>query len=107
MEPLITDLYIIQDASNIKSLFRASVSCSSILLVKFAVQSAFGLYSKAAALYDRDNSGGSHIYHPGSTVEPRSQIDYLGHQSITRFLLGEGLGRGRYGEDERDVEGVW
>lgn len=91
MRILHKDLYVIQGPENIKAVFRESGASSAIPFVKFAVVAAFGPPEKAAELYDKDNSGGGHIPHPDSNVEPRNRIDYFIHQSITQFFLGEGL----------------
>lgn len=75
----------------IKALFKSSWVCTSIPFVKFALGNAFGLPAKALSLYDKDDSGGSHVPYPGSTVEDRNRIDYRVHESLTRFLEGKGL----------------
>lgn len=82
---------MIQGPENIKALFKSSSVCTSIPFVKFALGYAFGLPAKALSLYDRDDSGSSHVPHPGSTVEARNRIDYRGHQSIIQFLEGKKL----------------
>jgi hypothetical protein len=85
------EFYVVQGAQNIKALFKNSGACTSIPFVKFALGYAFGLPSKALALYDNDNSGGGHAPHTDSTVEARNRIDYRVHQSMSRFLEGKGL----------------
>ncbi|KAH8723973.1 cytochrome P450 [Phaeosphaeriaceae sp. PMI808] len=85
------EFYIVQGAENIKTLFKRSWACSSVPFVKFALGYAFGLHSKALALYDKDDSGGSQTPHPGSTVEARNRIDYLVYHSLGRLLEGKGL----------------
>ena len=47
--------------------------------------------AKALRLYDKDDSGGGHVPHPGSNVEARNRIDYCVYQSLNRFLEGKGL----------------
>lgn len=74
-----------------KDLFKNSWSCTSIPFVKFALEYAFGLPARAANIYDKDDSGGVHVPHPGSKVEARNRIDYLVHQSLVSFLEGKGL----------------
>ncbi|KAI0451549.1 cytochrome P450 [Xylaria acuta] len=88
---LTRDFYVIGGPENIKALFRNSWACTSIPFVKFALGYAFGLPAKALSLYDKDDSGGGHLPHPGSTVEAHNRIDYRVHQSLGRFLEGEGL----------------
>ncbi|KAI1646874.1 cytochrome P450 [Daldinia loculata] len=88
---LTQEFYVIQGPENIKALFKSSSVCTSIPFVKFALGYAFGLPAKALSLYDRDDSGSSHVPHPGSTVEARNRIDYRGHQSIIQFLEGKKL----------------
>ncbi|KAI1740537.1 cytochrome P450 [Xylaria scruposa] len=88
---LTQELYVIRGQKNIRALFRNSWACTSIPYVKFALGYAFGLPAQALSLYDKDNSGGSHIPHPGSRVEARNRIDYNVHLSLGRFLEGEGL----------------
>jgi hypothetical protein len=85
------EFYVVQGAQNIKALFKNSGVCTSIPFVKFALGYAFGLPSKALALYDKDDSGGGQTPHTDSTVEARNRIDYRVHQSMTRFLEGKGL----------------
>jgi hypothetical protein len=85
------EFYVVQGAQNIKALFKNSWACTSVPFVKFALGYAFGLPSKALALYDKDDSGGGHVPHADSTVEARNRIDYLSHQAMIRFLEGKGL----------------
>lgn len=85
------DFYTLRGPANIKALFRASSSCTSIPFVKFALGHAFGLPAKALRLFDKDDSGGGPVPYPGSTVEARNRIDYLNHQSVAQFLEGKGL----------------
>lgn len=82
---------MLRGAENVKALFKASWACTSIPFVKFALGYAFGLPAKALRLYDRDDSGGGHTPHPGSTVEAHNRIDYRVYQSLIRFLEGKGL----------------
>ncbi|KAI0850264.1 cytochrome P450 [Daldinia vernicosa] len=88
---LTQEFYVVQGPENVKALFKASSVCTSIPFVKFALGYAFGLPAKALSLYDKDDSGGGHVPHPGSTVEARNRIDYRGHQSIVQFLEGKKL----------------
>ncbi|KAK7753016.1 hypothetical protein SLS62_004965 [Diatrype stigma] len=88
---LAQEFYVLRGAENVKALFKASGACTSIPFVKFALGYAFGLPAKALRLYDRDDSGGGHTPHPGSTVDPRNRIDYRVYQSLIRFLEGKGL----------------
>jgi hypothetical protein len=85
------EFYTVQGSQNIKALFKNSWACTSLPFIKFALGYAFGLPSKALAVYDRDDSGGGHIPHADSTVEAKNRIDYRGHQSMIRFLEGQGL----------------
>ncbi|KAI1400296.1 cytochrome P450 [Hypoxylon fuscum] len=85
------EFYVIRGPENIKALFKNSWACTSIPFVKFALGYAFGLPAKALSLYDKDDSGGGHVPHPDSTVEPRNRIDYRVYQSLIRFLEGKGL----------------
>ncbi|KAI1413327.1 cytochrome P450 [Hypoxylon sp. FL1857] len=89
---LTQEFYVICEPENVKALFRGSwEACTSVPFVKFALGYAFGLPAKALSLYDKDDSGGGHVPHPGSTVEARNRIDYLVYQSLSRFLEGKGL----------------
>ncbi|KAI3331580.1 cytochrome P450 [Xylariaceae sp. AK1471] len=88
---LTQEFYVTRGPENIKALFKSSWACTSIPFVKFALGYAFGLPAKALSLYDKDDSGGGHVPHPGSTVEARNRIDYRVHQSLARFLEGKGL----------------
>lgn len=74
-----------------KALFKNSWACTSIPFVKFALEYAFGLPSKASSLYDKDDSGDGHVPHPDSVVEAHNRIDYRVFQSLVRFLEGKGL----------------
>ncbi|KAJ8126907.1 hypothetical protein O1611_g6730 [Lasiodiplodia mahajangana] len=85
------DFYVVSGADNVKALFKASWACTSIPFVKFALGHAFGLPAKALSLFDKDDSGGSYVPHPDSTVEARNRIDYRIHESLVRFLEGKGL----------------
>ncbi|KAI0105052.1 cytochrome P450 [Nemania sp. FL0031] len=85
------EFYVIRGPENVRALFKGSWACTSIPFVKFALGHAFGLPSKALSLFDKDDSGGSHVPHPGSTIEARNRIDYRVHESLTRFLEGKGL----------------
>ncbi|KAI1179675.1 cytochrome P450 [Nemania sp. FL0916] len=85
------EFYIVRGPENLKALFKNSWACTSIPFVKFALGHAFGLPAKALRLYDKDDSGGGHVAHPDSAVEARNRIDYRVHQSLVRFLEGEGL----------------
>lgn len=82
---------MVQGPDDIKALFKNSWACTSIPFVKFALGYAFGLPAKALRLYDRDDSGGGHVAHPGSTVEARNRIDHRVYQSLNQFLEGRGL----------------
>jgi len=75
----------------VKALFKGSWVCTSIPFVKFALGHAFGLPAKALSLYDKDDSGGNHVPHPGSTVDARNRIAYRDYESLTKFLEGKGL----------------
>ncbi|KUI58399.1 Cholesterol 7-alpha-monooxygenase [Cytospora mali] len=88
---LTQEFYVIRGPENVKALFKNSWMCTSIPFVKFALGYAFGLPAKALSLYDKDDSGGGHVPHPGSNVEARNRIDYLVYQSLVRFLEGKGL----------------
>ncbi|KAI1210070.1 cytochrome P450 [Annulohypoxylon truncatum] len=88
---LTQEFYTICGPENVKAFFRGSGACTSIPFVKFALGYAFGLPSKALSLYHKDDSGGGHVPHPGSTVEARNRIDYRVNQSLVRFLEGKGL----------------
>jgi len=88
---LTKELYFVQGPEYIKSMYRNSWGCSSIPFVKFALEYAFGLPKKAAALYDRDDSGSGREPYAGSTTKPRNRVDYNSHQSMVRFLQGEGF----------------
>ncbi|KAL9620892.1 MAG: hypothetical protein Q9160_004675 [Pyrenula sp. 1 TL-2023] len=88
---LTQEFYVIRGPENIKALFKSSGACTSIPFVKFALGHAFGLPAKALSLYDKDNSGGGHVPHPGSRVEARNRIDYRVYQSLIRFLEGDRL----------------
>ncbi|OTA53889.1 cytochrome P450 [Hypoxylon sp. EC38] len=88
---LTQEFYVIRGPENVKALFKGSWACTSVPFVKFALGHAFGLQTKALSLYDKDDSGGGHIPHPGSTVEARNRIDYNVYQSLLRFLEGKGL----------------
>lgn len=59
--------------------------------VKCALEYAFGLPAKAASLYDKDDSSDGPVPPLGSTVEARNRISYSDHQSLIRFLEGQGL----------------
>ncbi|ROV95968.1 hypothetical protein VMCG_07939 [Cytospora schulzeri] len=85
------NFYVIRGPENVKALFKSSWACTSIPFVKFALGYAFGLPVKALGLYDKDDSGGGHLPHPGNTVEARNRIDYRVYQSLSRFLEGKGL----------------
>ncbi|KAF2713710.1 cytochrome P450 [Pleomassaria siparia CBS 279.74] len=85
------DLYIVQGASNIVALFRASSLCTSIPFVKYAVFTGFGLPKRAAKLFDLDNSGPGHVPHLDSNVDPLNRIDYRVHTSMVRLLTGDGF----------------
>ncbi|PSN61591.1 cytochrome P450 [Corynespora cassiicola Philippines] len=85
------EFHVVQGAENIKALFKNSWICTSTVFIKFALGYAFGLPAKPLALYDRDDSGGGAEPHPGSKVKPENRIEYLEHQSMTRFLEGPGL----------------
>ncbi|KAI0443655.1 cytochrome P450 [Xylaria telfairii] len=85
------EFYVVGGPDNVKALFKGSWACTSIPFVKFALGHAFGLPSKALGLFDNDDSGGSHVAHPDSTVEDRNRIDYRVHESLVRFLEGKGL----------------
>ncbi|GAW13516.1 hypothetical protein ANO14919_029020 [Xylariales sp. No.14919] len=85
------EFYVVGGADNVKALFKGSWACTSIPFVKFALGYAFGLPAKALSLFDEDDSSGSHVPHPDSTVEPRNRIDYRVHESLVRFLEGKGL----------------
>ncbi|KAF2653089.1 Pfs, NACHT and ankyrin domain protein, partial [Lophiostoma macrostomum CBS 122681] len=85
-----SEFFVIQGAENIKAMFRNSAACTSIPFVKFAVERGFGLPARAVKLYDLDDSGGGHVPHPDSSVEARNRVDYRTHQSMSRFLIGEG-----------------
>lgn len=85
------DFYVIRGSENVKALFKNSWAFTSIPFVKFAVGYAFGLPAKALDLYDKDDSGGGRVPHPGSTVEARNRIDYRVYESMNRFLEGKGL----------------
>ncbi|KAI1370593.1 cytochrome P450 [Hypoxylon crocopeplum] len=87
---LTQEFYVVRGPENVKVLFKSSWACTSIPFVKFALGHAFGLPAKALRLYDKDDSGGGHVPHPGSTVEARNRIDYQVHQSLNRFLEGKG-----------------
>lgn len=82
---------MVRGPENIKALFKQSRLCTSIPFVKFALGYAFGLPHKALRLYDRDDSGGSHVPHPRSTIEAHNRIDYLSFQSMSKLLEGKGL----------------
>ncbi|KAI0596336.1 cytochrome P450 [Biscogniauxia sp. FL1348] len=84
------EFYVLRGPENVKALFRSSWACTSIPFVKFALGYAFGLPAKALSLYDKDDSGGGHVPHAGSTVEARNRIDYRVHESLARFLEGKG-----------------
>lgn len=88
---LTQEFYVICGPENIKALFKSSWACTSIPFVKFALGYAFGLPAKALSLYDKDDSGGGPVPHPGSSVEARNRIDYQVHHSLMRFLEGKGL----------------
>ncbi|OTA83033.1 hypothetical protein M434DRAFT_36900 [Hypoxylon sp. CO27-5] len=88
---LTQEFYVIRGPENVKALFKGSWACTSVPFVKFALGHAFGLPTKALSLYDKDDSGGGHVPHPGSTVEARNRIDYNVYQSLLRFLEGKGL----------------
>ncbi|KAI1139121.1 cytochrome P450 [Hypoxylon sp. FL0543] len=88
---LTQEFYVIRGPENVRALFRGSWACTSIPFVKFALGYAFGLPAKALSLYDKDDSGGGPVPHPGSNVEARNRIDYLVYQSMIRFLEGKGL----------------
>ncbi|KAI0169136.1 cytochrome P450 [Hypoxylon sp. FL1284] len=88
---LTQEFYVLRGPENVKALFKNSWACTSIPFVKFALGYAFGLPTRALSLYDRDDSGGGHVPHPGSTVEAANRIDYHVHQSLTRFMEGKGL----------------
>ncbi|KAI1384153.1 cytochrome P450 [Hypoxylon trugodes] len=88
---LTQEFYVVRGPENVKALFKNSGLCTSIPFVKFALGYAFGLPAKALRLYDKDDSGGNHVPHPGSTVDARNRIDYHVHQSLNRFLEGKGL----------------
>ncbi|KAI0972794.1 cytochrome P450 [Xylaria arbuscula] len=85
------EFYVVGGADNVKALFKGSWACTPIPFVKFALGHAFGLPAKALSLFDKDDSGGSHVPHPDSTVEARNRIDYRVHESLVRFLEGKGL----------------
>lgn len=88
---LTQEFYAIRGPENVKALFKNSWACTSVPFVKFALGYAFGLPAKALSLYDRDDSGGGHVPHPGSNVEARNRIDYRVYQTLIRFLEGKGL----------------
>ncbi|KAI1419927.1 cytochrome P450 [Xylaria sp. FL1777] len=88
---LTQEFYVVRGPENVKALFKGSWACTSIPFVKFALGHAFGLPAKALSLFDKDDSGGGSVPHPGSTVEARNRIDYRVHESLTRFLEGKGL----------------
>ncbi|KAI1759270.1 cytochrome P450 [Hypoxylon sp. FL1150] len=88
---LTQEFYVIGGPENVKALFKNSWACTSIPFVKFALGHAFGLPAKALSLFDKDDSGGGSVPHPGSRVEARNRIDYNVHQSLIRFLEGKGL----------------
>ncbi|KAI0838408.1 cytochrome P450 [Hypoxylon sp. FL0890] len=88
---LTQEFYVIRGPENVKALFKGSWACTSVPFVKFALGYAFGLPAKALSLYDKDDSGGGHLPHPGSNVEARNRIDYRVYQSLIRFLEGKGL----------------
>ncbi|KAI0882867.1 cytochrome P450 [Annulohypoxylon maeteangense] len=88
---LTQEFYAICGPENVKAFFRGSHACTSIPFVKFALGYAFGLHSKALRLYDKDDSGGSHVPHSDSTIEAHNRIDYRTYQSLIRFLEGKGL----------------
>jgi hypothetical protein len=85
------EFYVVQGTQNIRVLFKNSWACTSIPFIKFALGYAFGLPSKALALYDKDDSGGGHKPHTDSTVEARNRVSYRVHQSMVRFLEGKEL----------------
>lgn len=85
------EFYVVRGPENIRALFKKSWACSSIPFVKFALGYAFGLPRKALSLYDKDDSGGGHVPHPGRNVLDRNRIDYRVYQSLLRFLEGPGL----------------
>ncbi|KAJ2990999.1 hypothetical protein NUW58_g2689 [Xylaria curta] len=85
------EFYVVRGPEYVKALFKGSWACTSIPFVKFALGHAFGLPAKALSLYDKDDSGGGHVPHPGSAVEARNRIDYRVHESMTKFLEGKGL----------------
>jgi len=85
------EFYLVRGPGNVRALFKSSWACTSIPFVKFALGYAFGLPAKALSLYDKDDSGFSHVPHPGSTVEDRNRVDYRSYQSLVRFLEGKGL----------------
>ncbi|KAI1456428.1 cytochrome P450 [Annulohypoxylon moriforme] len=88
---LTQEFYTVCGSENIKALFKNSWTCTSIPFVKFALGYAFGLPPKALSLYDKDDSGGGHVPHAGSTIEAHNRIDYHVYQSLVRFLEGKGL----------------
>ncbi|KAI0867980.1 cytochrome P450 [Hypoxylon argillaceum] len=88
---LTQEFFVLRGPEEVKALFKNSWACTSIPFVKFALGYAFGLPAKALGLYDKDDSGGGHMPHIGSTVEARNRIDYRVHQSLVRFLEGERL----------------
>ncbi|KAK7698161.1 hypothetical protein SLS64_012836 [Diaporthe eres] len=88
---LTREFYVIRGPENIKALFKNSWACTSVPFVKFALGYAFSLPAKALSLYDKDDSGGGRVPHPGSNVEARNRIDYRVYESMGRFLEGRGL----------------
>jgi len=85
------EFYVVRGQENVKQLFKSSSAFTANTFSKFALVYAFAWPSKAAQLYDKDDSGSAHVPHPDSTVEPRNRIDYLAHQSLVQFLEGKGL----------------
>lgn len=82
---------MVRGPENIKALFKNSWACTSVPFVKFALGYAFGLPARALSLYDKDDSGGGRVPHPGSNVEARNRVDYRVYESTNRFLEGRGL----------------
>jgi hypothetical protein len=83
-------LYIIQGAENIRSVWRSSLLSTNSNFY-YALRFFFGMSEKSGKRYLADDSGPAIKPYPTSQVAPHNRVVSINHQLFNNFLVGSGF----------------